>query len=643
MNNFFCGLTALLLVSITLNAQDLATKIPDDAFAVVSFKSGHFFKLVDVSEFNTSAIGERLLNSLNSENAGQLSSIAELGVDIRQSVYYYTRRTDSIWYNTLLIPLQDPDQFERILGEGKEIVHAEGYRRLAVDSAQSRSSLVWNDRMAVICFGSLVDSFFDDEDAAARHGIEQLSYANPYSYSDEWSIEPAEEYADSIGADIDPGISPPVVDSLSGIIDSLYWDADTSYRSEYKWEDYDGKTDSSYWDRYEANQRIKDSLTSEWADSYAEAALFGLPRKNILTNASYAKSLDKDALVTAWLSSFDLLYDDVFSSLLGGMYGKSAAMGFGSMQMGVYANGDEMRLRGKVEVKGDMARSYARIYDSKMNRKFLRYLDSENLIGFVGYAVNTRAYMEEFPKILMNIYGPLAGQYEDEINIGAALFSLLLDEKAIGETVRGDGVFVLNGVSKHEVAYTEYEYDEDYNPIEVQKTKTETVPDFLLMFSSDNPSLYDRLMGYSAKKGVGEFSDGMYTLRYRKLPVSLHVTRRDGIIFLGTSPEQVGAIAVNRYRGKASRFHKKLLVKNLSSGFLSASKAMELIPEEDLQSLEDHLRFRQLFGNVGDFYFSSGKMKANTFSGEFVAKTPKDFKNALHYIMWLVEYAAVGY
>src|SRR5690606_32662654 len=159
-----------------------------------------------------------------------------------------------------------------------------------------------------------------------------------------------------------------------------------------------------------------------------------LPRQHILNNASFVKSLDKDALVTAWVRNLGLIYDQFFLSLLAGRYPSTSAIGFGSLQAGVYANEDELTLKTSLDVQGDLARSYARIYDHKINRKFLHYLDSDSLMGFFAYAIDMEAYMEEFPKMIGKIYGPMVGGYEEEIHIGSDILALLMDEKASSET-----------------------------------------------------------------------------------------------------------------------------------------------------------------------------------------------------------------
>lgn len=650
-----------LLSPFTANSQDLATRIPHDASAVVSVRGDHFFEMMDVADFNASKLGRKFLDAFGNDGNAPVSSIEDFGLDIHAPIYYYAHQTDSIWYNIVLLPLKDVRQFERGFSSREKIVAEGSGYRLAADSSSQGTVIRWNDRLAVMGFGSLVDGFFEDEAVIARYGITQPNYGDAYAYSeidsiydeqatdltvetipgapyDEWDIDDWE--SDTTYEESETSRAADATDwdslwdeSLQDTTDTYDWDNDSS------WDTYD-YDDSSYWNTYEANRRKKDSLSAEWVSKYAAWVLSEVPEQNILSNASYVKSQDSGTLVSVWIANLGLMYDQFILAALGGSYPSTSPIGFGSLQAGVYADKEGMRLKTSLQMRGDMARSYSRIYNRKINRKFLRYLNSENLLGFFAYSINTQAYMEEFPKMLGNIYGPMVGPYADEIDIGVEILSLLLDEAAIAKTVKGDALFVLNGVTQHETAYTSYDYDEDYNLIEVEKTKTETIPDFLFMFSSDNPDLYQRLMDYTVRKGLGAVDNQVYTLNNRRLPVSFYVTYKKGIVFLGTARDQLEAIAANRFVHKTSRLHRKLVRKNQVSGYLSVQKALERIPQEELSALEEHLRFAQLFGHLGDFYFQSGKMKRNTFTGEFVAQAPKDFNNALQYLMWLVDYAS---
>src|SRR5690606_34135186 len=71
---------------------------------------------------------------------------------------------------------------------------------------------------------------------------------------------------------------------------------------------------------------------------------------------------------------------------------------------------------------------------------------------------------------------------------------LLVDEKAIAQVVKGDGLFVVKDIFAREKSYIDYEYDDDWNYKEVEKTKTENLPRYVGMFSSDNPAIFEKLL-----------------------------------------------------------------------------------------------------------------------------------------------------
>src|SRR5690606_27181134 len=115
-------------------------------------------------------------------------------------------------------------------------------------------------------------------------------------------------------------------------------------------------------------------------------------------------------------------------------------------------------------------------------------------LGFFSFNLSTEAYIKNLPKIMERYYGSFMPRYSNAISLAATLFDVVLDEKAIGKVFKGDNLFVLNGVTKVDVTYTDYEYDDDYNYTEVEKTKTETIPQFLWMFSSDDTRIFDKLI-----------------------------------------------------------------------------------------------------------------------------------------------------
>src|SRR5690606_21671948 len=145
--------------------------------------------------------------------------------------------------------------------------------------------------------------------------------------------------------------------------------------------------------------------------------------------------------------------------------------------------------------------------------------------------------------------------------------------------------------TEQEVPYTSYEYDEDYNYIEIDTTKVETVPDFLLMFSSDDEPLYKRIMAYVMSKGFMTEQNGVFRLAVDDLPIELASDRKNRIVFIGTSVDQLTAISNGSYRGTMDRVTRRLLTKNKAAGLLSARKLANEIPADQLASLDRYVPF----------------------------------------------------
>ena len=59
--------------------------------------------------------------------------------------------------------------------------------------------------------------------------------------------------------------------------------------------------------------------------------------------------------------------------------------------------------------------------------------------------------------MLKKTYGQMnLGISGDEMELAAEFFSFLVDEEAIGDLVKGDGVVLFDGVFNHETTYTDY-------------------------------------------------------------------------------------------------------------------------------------------------------------------------------------------
>ncbi|MGV3761671.1 hypothetical protein [Parapedobacter sp.] len=663
MNKFYQILAALAFVS-SVSAQDLAHKIPHDAFAVVNIRTDHFFELLSVDDFDRSSIGKIIIEKTRDAELQGVNSIVDFGIALDRPGYFYAMLSDSVTYNSFLLPIANIEKFEAHFAADQDIHDHGSFKSFTKAGAGNTIIFAWNDDMLSITTPNLVDNYFQQDAVAERYGIHNYSYADYYN-----QLPAEEEVADWDGAgwvETDNGYDSVYVDiPPPALPDSTAWpeETDSLYVDSADWEGIAVAADSAYLEAdsliyndnymidsispeenlydeyYAADQEVKQQLVTEWGAAFVLSQFEEMPVASVLTNRSYLSSLSKDALATVWVPSFEAIYTTLLPEL--SEFGRNGNLFsyYGSLQLGLFADNEGFKLKSQMELEGRMAKSFKRMYGGKLNRKFLKYINSDDAIGIFALAMDTRAYLEELPALIKNTYGALLEQYEADIALGTDLVSLLLDEAAIAKVAKGDAVFVLNGITQQEVPYISYEYDEDYNYIEVEKTKMETIPDFLLMFSSDDTELYGRIMSYATNKGYLTEQDGIYWMSQGELPFDLAFTRRNGIVFVGTSVDQLTGIAEGSYRGKLDRPTRRLLTKNKVSGILRANKLAKEIPTEQLASLNRYIAFQKIFGSMGDFYFKSNGVKGNRVSGEFVAQTPEGFDNAIIYLFSLVDYA----
>lgn len=668
MNRFFQTLATLFLIS-SVSAQDLAHKIPNDAFAVVSIQTGHFFELMKVDDFDRSTIGRAIIEKSRDIDLQGVNSIADFGIALDRPGYFYATLSDSIAYFSFLLPIDDIEKIEAHFAAGETIRDHGAFKSFAKATSGDSSIFAWNNTMLSITTPSLIGPYFQQDEVAERYGIRN------YSYYDYYNQLPAEEEAadwdgagwvetdsgyDTVYLNIPPPALPDSTDQYKEV-DSLYddtadWDgiavpadsvfAETDSTDRYYDDMYDDylpdsatPSDNLYDEYYAADQEIKRQLTNEWVAAFVGLQFEETPVTSVLTNRSYVSSLSKEALVSVWIPSFEAVYTTLLPELR--EFGRNGNLFsyYGSLQAALFADKEGFRVESQMELEAGIAKSFKRIYGKKLNRKLLKYVNTDDAIGLFAVSMDTRAYLEELPALMKDTYGGLFEQYEADIALGADLVSLLLDEAAVAKVAKGDALFVLNGLAEREVPYISYEYDDDYNYIEVEKTKMETIPDFLLMFSSDDESLYNRIMTYVTGKGYLTEQHGIYRFSGKDLPFELVFTRKNGIVFVGTSVDQLAAIVNGSYRGKMDRSTRRLLMRNKVAGMLSAKKLSKEIPTEQLASLDRYIAFHKVFGSMGDFYFKSSGVKGNRISGEFVAQTPEGFDNPIQYLFNLVDYA----
>ncbi|WP_293744477.1 hypothetical protein [uncultured Pedobacter sp.] len=676
MKKILIAIFLFLSFNVT-RAQDLVKKIPLNAFTVATIKGDNVFKLMFVKDFNESFLGRKLLTETSKSLDQNFTSIEDFGINVEKNMYYFNQLSDSITYNCFLIPIKDAGKFENLIQNKEKKFTQRGDIRTMV-LPDSTSILKWNNDMLYFVAGSINSSFFSDSTKSARYGIKEIRFQN--NYDDVAIADSSVVVSDTVyTTTAEPMVevaAPPIIEKAK-VQKKASPDKTSKKRSikkktgkkkavkpkkvtwtqnvEFEMEadpseevvdstatakaNIDAQYDTYQQERAEQDARKK-RLALVWMTAQADQ-IFNGNYQSIENNKSYAASLDNKAIAELWVSSLQDAYNIIAPGF--GTYGKAGLMkGYGSLNAKLFMDNKSFRISTGLELSQEQADSYKKILNRKLNKKFLKYVNSEKALGFMSYSIDTKAYLEEFPKLLKQTYGSFMGaKMDEEMDLGADLISLLLDEEAVSKVIKGDALFVINGLNTKEVAYTAYEYDDDYKQKEVTKTKNEMLPDFLFMFSSDDTRLINKLIKYGINKNFVTAEGNIYKLMEKKSPIDVYLQIKDGIVFFGNSLTEMQGIQNNQYGSyKLSKMHKQLLSKNNFSFLFNAKNLVGKVPASEMGGDETAKKFNSTLEKMGNVYMKSNPVKGNVVSADISAEIPDGHENALKYLFSLIENAA---
>ncbi len=409
--------------------------------------------------------------------------------------------------------------------------------------------------------------------------------------------------------------------------------------------------DDDYYEKKRKKREKLQLLKNKELIASAKATIMGnLTNGSILTNAAYVKAIGsgKDEAVI-WTDNIGEVYTDFLEQSLGGMVA-SNYLGiyntidnlYGNMSLISKLNFDKTQatIKTSYTMNNEMAKYTKAMYNGKMNSNFFKYFNEDKMLGYFSVNTSTKGILEAYPDMMTTMFENSGdNEMATFIPIGMKFLSLLIDEEGAAKILRGDMLFVLTKMEEREVTYTTYEYDDNYERTEVTKTKTETLPDFLMMVTSSEKDLFHKIMNVAVKESRGEVTlaeNGMYQINTNELPYTVNVMFKDNAILVGSSPTDMMAISKGTYKAKISGKHKKIIAGNSSSIYVNGKQIATKFPRDimprDLQERIDYIA-----DNTEDVIFKVGKIKGNILEGEMILNTPEEgHKNSLAYFLNMV-------
>ncbi|UII25167.1 DUF4836 family protein [Fulvivirga maritima] len=424
---------------------------------------------------------------------------------------------------------------------------------------------------------------------------------------------------------------------LSEVIDNITYYSDSFNISTHQ---------QRYTGYYGLNTEEKDYLVNKWTRLQTNYTMY--PASTPITqNKQYMDQFDSDAVINVWNGDMGSLLKEVRNNtmpMMGPLSNNPASFfnNYGQISSNLYLNKESAKIDFNVSFKDEFSKSFERMADSKINKKFFKYINEDKLLGYMSYNFNMEKALEEYPDLLAAQYGGLFGSNMNEAQLLADVFTLVVDEEALGDLIKGDALFYVTSFEEKEYTYTGYEYDEDYNYKEVTKTKTETLPNFMFMCSTESPEFTDKLINYlSISEMVTTTADGYYHINVPKseVPMDLYFMIKNDIFFLSTSTEDMTAIKRGNYNASLSKKHKKLMRAGNYSMYFKSKALLAQVPTEEMHlAPKEEQQFQYISDNATDFYIKSSKFKNNTMHSELIMEVPDQHVDATTYLLDLIDH-----
>ncbi len=573
---FFC----LLIVS-SLQSQNLEQYISKDTKAVVEIDGGQIFSLIDFAD----------IEMMMPPGPDGPMDLEELGINIKSKAYYFLDMRESGTYQNFVFGLTDMKKAEEFLTSmlPAEPQMMNGFKVIMEDG----TTAAWNSNTAIFSYTNFPKRVYTMEELKAEKEAERQANQEGTALGEEGSVlydaEAQEEQDLAIELMIKNMNAPPL----------------------------------------HSPEEMTLMMTEQFTNIINTSSA-----QSIRNVTSYTKGKKSNSSAYFWLGNLDdLMKDAMPTELLSQIPGAAAGFasegmptGMTNMSSNLIFNKDEMRLESTMGLKPELAESFAKVY-SKMDRSFLKHFNQEDVLSYMSFSSDTEKMLKEYPSNFQKLYGSLLPDFSEELGVGMDLMEVILDEEAIGKLITGDGLMVLHNVEEQEVTYMDTEYDKDFNPTQVEKTRMEPMPVFSVMLGSENKKIVSKLMRLAKKYGVANVEGNHHRIPAKDMgaPFDMYFSHNNGIVYLTNSKSKVNNYASGKSDRKLGK-HRKFLRKNSFNMFVNSSSVIESL--SGMLPL-DSATVSRLRDDYKEMHISSGRVENNTMAFDMVVKTSGDKGNAL--------------
>lgn len=624
-------IAATTLIATQSNAQDLRKLIPHNANIVGSINPKVVDDNIKEQTYRSQFMSTLFLDYITHTGTKDSNyTLADLGINTQEKSYLYHTSSDSINYFVQLYPLSSKEKLHNILAK-EHANNITQHNNYTVYKKYNGALYCYDNEKLIIIEPSINKDYFE-KDTNNVYGIKPVRY---YDYFTDSPIQAQLDSSDVAEAYESVEEATTTEDYAVEHVYNHEADDETNDEATETHQVYtDYQPDDTYRDSYEHQRKLVDSIEHMFTLNYLDQMT--RIEETILSNKHYIKSEKKDAYANLFIKHLDKIFPNSISMYNFGGINYSRMMPE-YYTINLHSNKNSLDLNYEVKLDKQIAKQYKKVEKRRVSKKLLKYVNSETNVAALSYAFNTEQYLQMgYQQLQSNYFTHL---FNDEAKLIADITELLLDEKAIGKAVKGDGLFLISGVSKYKTTYTTYEYEEENNfeYKETKTTKVEPLPDLLYMYSTENPLIHRKVLNYITKWNYILSEDGIYSMNDKysyDIPYKLHILVKDDIIFLGTNIDEIKKIAFNQYKGKASCKVKRQMRKNSMYGYFDPSKLVNKIITDDVNL---NIKTNNMLNSLGLIEWKNPRMKCKTAKGSIKAYSKDGAQNGIQYLNNTIE------
>jgi hypothetical protein len=623
---FVCSL------SISATAQDLISKISDQASFVLEVNGENSFKDVSILEVENSLLFREIMDEFFGHSSMMKpSSFADMGINVNSKMYLASEKQTDMTYFYYSSTIKDLTKFNDFVKTAMNkdnndgISTVNGLNQVVNDS---KTRLVWNDAYFIFITSTYNGQKYKEDYYSSWREDDFETEVTTESTDSEPTLE------DILKEVVEAAEATDVVEESSEVYEDAYYESDYDKRKRLQ------KA------AFERNEDLKEKKKAIFIDS-ALTARINLYFTDNLTNKFTATGFDNSAVASIWYNSMDLA--NLYSSLIyGGRYNNYDNpidfLGLNNYynagySINLFLEEDRISMKSNLEFSENLKESTDKIYNSKLNKNFCKYLP-ENSLAYSSFSMNTEELLKETATITKDYFETASNfEYSEEVSVYIDFLQIMLDEEAIAELVTGDVLMLLNDLSSKTVEYKSWEYDENtFEETQVTKTKQELLPDFTFMMGSQNEEILTKLFKLSIKHEFLSGKEGYFVSSEKfqnELPFDMYLCFKDGILFMTNSKVQLQNIINGKAENKMNRTQRKQIMKNVTSVYID----MEKITSKLLANESFSKELSELNDFKGDMkqLVSTSTYKKNKLTMDTYITIPEGEANSSTYLLNLVD------